>query len=71
MAKGHPLATLEKICSEWNVTKLMFQADRDMRSFIVEDTLEKLAHSMNIEVRIVKAGSNLEARKLEPCQQLR
>lgn len=48
--KGHPLASLEKVCEEWNVTRLVFQADRELRSRIVEDKIEKLASTMNIEV---------------------
>jgi hypothetical protein len=48
--KGHPLLSLEKICNKWNVKKLVFQADRDVRSYLVENTVERLALSLNVEV---------------------
>lgn len=50
VVKGHPLASLERVCNEWNVKKLVFQADREVRSHIVESTVERLAQSLDIEV---------------------
>ena len=34
---GHPL-----VCAKWNVKKLVFQADRDVRSHFVENAVERL-----------------------------
>jgi len=50
VVKGHPLASLEKVCNQWNVQKLVFQADREVRSHIVEDVVERLAHTLSLEV---------------------
>ena len=50
VVKGHPLASLERVCNQWNVKKIVFQADREVRSNIVEPTVERLAQSMDIEV---------------------
>ena len=51
VVKGHPLASLERICGKWNVNRLVFQEDRDIRSDIVESVVERLAASLNIEVK--------------------
>ena len=50
VVKGHPLASLERVCSQWNVKKLVFQADREVRSHIVEEAVERLAQSIGLEV---------------------
>ena len=50
VVKGHPIASLERVCNQWNVTKLVFQADREIRSHVVEETVERLAQSLSIEV---------------------
>ena len=54
VVRGHPLASLEKVCTMWNVKKLVFQADRDVRSHFVENAVERLARSLNLEVRSLK-----------------
>ncbi len=48
--QGHPLAMIEKVCDEWNVTKLFFQADKEVRSYILEESVTALARSKNIKV---------------------
>ena len=43
---------MEKVCEEWNVKKVVFQADRELRSDIVEESMENLLCSMNIKVKL-------------------
>ena len=50
VAKGHPIAVLERLCKRWNVNELTFQQDREVRSHILEDAVEKLAEQMEIKV---------------------
>ena len=53
VVRGHPLASLEKVCAKCNVKKLVFQVDRDARSHFVDNAVERLARSLNLEARSV------------------
>lgn len=50
VAKGHPVAVMEKLCNRWNVKELTFQLDREVRSHIIEEAVEKLAEQLDIKV---------------------
>ena len=50
VAKGHPVAVMEKLCNRWNVKELTFQLDREVRSHIIEEAVEKLAKQLDIKV---------------------
>lgn len=64
VVKGHPLAALERVCISWNVKTLTFQADRDVRSHFVENAVERLAQSLNLEVRGLIAKKGLGSREV-------
>ena len=52
VAKGHPVAVMERLCTRWNVKELTFQLDREVRSHIMEEAVEKLAEQLDIKVSI-------------------
>ena len=52
VAKGHPVAVMERLCTRWNVKELTFQLDREVRSHIIEEAVEKLAEQLDIKVSI-------------------
>ena len=51
VVQGHTLLSLERICEKWNVRKLFYLVSRDVGSHIMEDAVDNLVRSMNIEVR--------------------
>ena len=53
VAQGQPVAELEKLCDEWNVTSITFQRSGEPHSRIVEEAVEKLAEVKGIQVRCV------------------
>lgn len=54
VVQGHLLMSMESVCEKWNVKKLYFQADRDIRSYVVEDSVVHIVKSRNIKVYIIK-----------------
>ena len=50
VVQGHTLLSLERICEKWNVRKLFYLVSRDVGSHIMEDAVDNLVKSMNIEV---------------------
>lgn len=50
VAQGQPVAVLDKLCREWNVTEITFQIDREIRANVLERAVEKLAESSGIKV---------------------
>jgi len=51
VAQGQPVAVLEKLSDEWNVTSITFQRSGEPRSRTVEEAVEKLADVKGIQVR--------------------
>jgi len=50
VVKGHALFNLERLCEKWNVKKLHYLVDRDVGSHVMEEAVDNLAKSMNIQV---------------------
>lgn len=50
VARGQPVAVLEKLCEQWNVTSLVFQTIGEPHSQMVETSLERLAEGKELEV---------------------
>ncbi len=49
--QGHTLLSLEKMCEKWNVKKFFYLLDRDLHSYVIEDAVDTLMKSLNIQVR--------------------
>nr|CZT32451.1 Crypto2_SubDo [Suberites domuncula] len=50
VAKGQPLAVLEKLCSNWNVSSITYQVDKDVNSHLLEESVDALGKELNISV---------------------
>ena len=50
VAQGHPVAVMDKLCKEWNVSEITFQIDREIRANVLENAVERLAESSGIKV---------------------
>lgn len=50
VAQGQPLAVLDKLCKEWNVSEITYQIDREIRAYVLENSVEKLAEGSGIKV---------------------
>ena len=60
VVKGHSLLNLERVCEKWNVKKLYYLVDRDIGSHVMEEAVDNLVKSMNIEVSKMNLfGANL------------
>ena len=49
---GQPVAVIERLSREWNVSHITFQLDREPCSNVLEEAVQKLAMSLGIEVCI-------------------
>lgn len=47
---GQPVAVIERLSREWNVSHITFQLDREPCSNVLEEAVQKLAMSLGIEV---------------------
>ena len=52
MVQGQPLAVMERLCREWSVTEITYQEDMEPHSRVLEQSVDKLAKFLNIEVRL-------------------
>lgn len=50
VARGQPVAVLEKLCEQWNATSLVFQTIGEPHSQMVETALERLAEGKGLKV---------------------
>eukprot|EP00731_Ephydatia_muelleri_P029725 Em0021g248a len=67
VAKGHPIAVLEKMCADWNVESITYQVDCDPRSTAEEQALDKLAQTLNIESHKFYSHTLYEPAKVIAC----
>ena len=69
VARGQPVAVLEKLCGQWNVTSLVFQTIGEPHSQMMETALERLAKGKGLEVR-GSCGGLCGATSPDPCSPL-
>ena len=67
VARGHPIAVLEKLCIDWNVESITYQVDCDPRSTAEERALDKLAQSLNIQSQKFYSHTLYEPAKVMSC----